>query len=165
MKVLNPTSGFPTWGSSERLRNPQGIWLCRPAGFGHKIFTGLWKQTLHSWRTQTKSCMHRERSSGPAGDWADLPASVGGSPVEVWVGSGSPRGLGHWQQQSLEVLPLAWALLEVTINSTIEPVVSRAGSPQTKQLIGREHRPCRQSDYSFTEHTLPTRARPSFSHC
>jgi len=50
---------------------------------------------------------HGERSSDPTGDRADLPASVGGSPVEVWVGSGSPQGLGHWQQQSLEVLPLA----------------------------------------------------------
>ena len=33
----------------------------------------------------------------------DLPASVGGSPVEVWVVSGSLWGQGHWQQQSWEV--------------------------------------------------------------
>ena len=30
----------------------------------------------------------------------DLPVTVGGSPAEAWVGSGSPRGQGHWQQQS-----------------------------------------------------------------
>ena len=32
-----------------------------------------------------------------------LPASVGGSPVEAWVGRGSLLGLGHWQQLSGEV--------------------------------------------------------------
>ena len=30
-------------------------------------------------------------------------ASVGGSPVEVWVGRGLPQGQGHWQQQSWKV--------------------------------------------------------------
>ena len=29
---------------------------------------------------------------------AKLPVSVGGSPVEAWVGRGSPQGRGHWQQ-------------------------------------------------------------------
>ena len=35
----------------------------------------------------------------------DLPASVGGSPVVAWVGSGSLQGQGHWQQRSWK-LPL-----------------------------------------------------------
>ena len=32
-----------------------------------------------------------------------LPATVEGSPVEVWVVRGSPQGRGHWQQQSGKV--------------------------------------------------------------
>ena len=34
---------------------------------------------------------------------SDLPASVGGSPMEVWVSGGSLWGQGHWQQQSWKV--------------------------------------------------------------
>jgi len=34
----------------------------------------------------------------------DLPASVGGSPVEAWVSKFSPQGRRHWQQQSFKVL-------------------------------------------------------------
>jgi len=32
-----------------------------------------------------------------------LPAGVGKSPVEVWIGRGSPEGWRHWQQQSQKV--------------------------------------------------------------
>ena len=28
-----------------------------------------------------------------------LPASVGGCPVEAWIGRGSPQGWGQWWQQ------------------------------------------------------------------
>ena len=38
VKVLNPTSGFPAWGSSKGTGNPQGIWHWRPAGFDYKAF-------------------------------------------------------------------------------------------------------------------------------
>ena len=30
----------------------------------------------------------------------DIPSSIGGSPVEVYVGSVLPWGQGHWQKQS-----------------------------------------------------------------
>ena len=66
------------------------------------------------------------------------PGSVQGSPAEVWVSIGSPPGLKPWQQQSWQC-PLTEAPLEVTISPTIEPVDSRAGSPQDKQPKGREH--------------------------
>ena len=61
-----------------------------------------------------------------------LPASVGGSPVEAWVSRGSPQGQGSWKQQSWKVL------LGGAIIPTMEPVDSRAGSPQAKQLTGRK---------------------------
>ena len=32
-----------------------------------------------------------------------LLASVGGSPVEAWVGRGSPQGQAHWQHQATKV--------------------------------------------------------------
>ena len=44
-----------------------------------------------------------EKSSDPQETEPKLGTSVGGSPVEVWVGRGSPQGLGHWQQQSEKV--------------------------------------------------------------
>ena len=46
---------------------------------------------------------------------AKLSASVGGPPVEVGVGRGSPQGRGHWE------VPLGINPLEFTINPTIEP--------------------------------------------
>ena len=36
---------------------------------------------------------------------------------------------------------LVWTLLETAINPTTEPVDSKVGMPQVKQLTGREHRP------------------------
>ena len=51
-----------------------------------------------------------ERSSDPTGTESDLPASVGGSHVEVWVSSGLLQGWGHWWQQSGEV-PVGMSLL------------------------------------------------------
>ena len=41
VKVLNPMSGFPTWGSSNRRRNSQRIRLCKLAGFDRRNSTGL----------------------------------------------------------------------------------------------------------------------------
>ena len=52
------------------------------------------KQRLQSWRTQTKFYAYQdieERSSDSIGNWTKA-ASVGGSPVEVWVSRGSLQG-------------------------------------------------------------------------
>ena len=43
VKVLNPISGFPAWGSDKETRNPQGTWPSRPAGLDYKTSTGLEK--------------------------------------------------------------------------------------------------------------------------
>ena len=61
------------------------------------------KQRPHCWRAQTKSCVLQdpeERSSDPTGDWTRPTTTVGGSPMEVGVSSGSSWGQGHWPQQS-----------------------------------------------------------------
>ena len=54
---------------------------------------------------------------------ANLPASAGRSPVEVWVGRGSPQGQRHWLQQPGKV-PLA-----------VNPL---GGLPQAKTLSKME---------------------------
>ena len=46
VKVLGPTTDFPTWESSKETENPQGIWFWRPVGFDYRTYTGLGKQTL-----------------------------------------------------------------------------------------------------------------------
>ena len=48
------------------------------------------------------------------------------------------------------------------MNPSIEPVDSRAGSPQAKQLTRREHSPTHQQIKVLLSMTLPTWARPSF---
>ena len=58
------------------------------------------KERLHFWRAHTKSCAHRDPGEGavtPGNTEPDLPASVGGSPVEVGGGCVSPWGQGHRQ--------------------------------------------------------------------
>ena len=43
MKVLGPTTNFPTWGSSKRTENPQGISIWRQVGFDYRTSTRLEK--------------------------------------------------------------------------------------------------------------------------
>ena len=144
-------------GSKPHVRLPsQGIWQRDWESPGNLTVKAsrLWlqdshmtgKQRPHCSRAQTKSCVLQdpgERSSDPTGDWTRPTTTVGGSPMEVGVSSGSSWGQGHWRQQSWK-MPLVWVLLEVTINPTTEPTDSRAGSPQAKQLTGREHNPTHQ---------------------
>ena len=59
-------------------------------------------------RTHTNSGLHQDpgrRAVTPQETGSDLPASVGGSPVEVWVGSGSPQGKQHWLEHFWKVPP------------------------------------------------------------
>ena len=86
--------------------------------------------------------MSGERNSDSIGDGTRPPASVGGSPVEVWVTGGSPLGWGHWQQQSWKVLLGISPLRELTLSqSGIDP---RAETPQAKQVTRRECSPTYQ---------------------
>ena len=70
MNILNPTSGFPAWGSNKGTENPQGIWPWGWVGFDDGLPEDWGKQRLWSWRAQTKFCAHQEeRSRDPTGDW------------------------------------------------------------------------------------------------
>ena len=55
------------------------------------------KQNLVCTKTRRKGALT------PQDTEPKLPASVEGSPVEVWVGRGSPQGWEYWQQQSGKV--------------------------------------------------------------
>ena len=93
VKVLSPTSGFPTWGSGNGRRNSQRIRLRSLAGFDCRTLTGLGEQKLHSWRAHTKQYAHRDPGEGavtPQETEPNLSASVGGPPAEVGGGCVSP---------------------------------------------------------------------------
>ena len=71
---------------------------------------------------------------------------------------GFTTGTGAWQQQSWKI-PLGGAIIP-----TRDPVDPRAGSPQAKQLTGREpHLSIYNWIKASLSKALPTRARPSFS--
>ena len=62
--------------------------------------------------------------------------------------------------------PFVLALLEAMINSTIDPVDPKAGSPQAKQLTGSATHPSTDNWIkALLRKALPTRVRPSFSQC
>ena len=63
--------------------------------------------------------------------------------MEAWVSRGPTQGWGHWQHQARKVA-LGINSLGGHINLTIEPIGPRAGSPQAKQVPGREFNPTHQ---------------------
>ena len=121
MKVLDPMSGFPVWGSNKGTGNPQGnylegqwVWLQdfhRTGGGGggnkNSNFGGR-KQNLSHTKTQKKGIVTPQKIL------LKLPASVGGSPVGhqgLTTGTGTLaaavwEGL-PWHKPSWR-LPLAW---------------------------------------------------------
>ena len=112
------------------------LWVTHPAGMGfdYRPFRGLGeteapvlrrhKQNFACTKTQRKGTVNPQETE------PKLPVSVGGPPVEAWVGRDSPQG--HWQQQARKVL------------LGISSLDTRAGSPQAKQLPGRECNPTHQ---------------------
>ena len=60
--------------------------------------------------------------------------------MEMWVGSALLQGQSYWQQQSWEA-HVGKILGEVAFSPITEPVDSRTGLPQAKQLRGRERSP------------------------
>ena len=98
---------------------------------------------FHFWGAQTNLVHTRTQGKETVTPWEtepDLPAGVGGSPVEAWVGSGSLWGQGHWQQQSWKV-PLGVSPLGVHHQPYHRAIDSTAGSPQAKPLTGRVRHP------------------------
>ena len=75
-------------------------------GFDSKTSTGLGERENPILESTNKT-LHppklRKGAVTPQETEPKLPASVGGSPVEVSVSRGSPQGQGHWQQHSGKV--------------------------------------------------------------
>ena len=146
MKVLNPTSGLPAWWSDKRIGNRQEIWPWGPVGFDYRTSRGLGEtQTPVLEGTNRILCTQRPRRNDqwPYRRLNQNCLRVGGPPVEAWVSRGSTQGWGHWQHQARKA-PLGINSLGGHINLTIEPIGPTAGSPQAKQLPGRECNPTHQ---------------------
>ena len=72
VKVLSPTSGFPTWGSGNGRRNSQRIRLWRLAGFDCRTSTRLGETETPLLKGTHKvlwALGPGGRSSDPIGDW------------------------------------------------------------------------------------------------
>ena len=144
MKVLNPTSGFPAWGSEKGTGNPQGIWPWGPAEFDYKPSRGL-SETETPVLEGTQKNLHASKPIAKE-QWPHRRLNQNYllvleglyPPVEAWVVRGSPQGQGHWK------IHLEWTLWNLALTLHIEPLDPRAGSPQTKQLPGREYNPTHQ---------------------
>ena len=120
MKVLNPISGFPAWGSNKGTGNPLRIWPWRPEDLITRLSQDWGKQRFQSWRAQqnlawTKT--QRKRAVTPTGEW-----TCGGM---VWQGFTTGMGVPVWEG------PL-WHKPSWQSPLTTQPVNLRLGSPQAK---------------------------------
>ena len=181
MKVLSWGSGFPGWGFGKETGSPQGIWLWRAVGFDYRDFTGLGEAETPLLEG-TKKNLVCTKTQGKGDQWpykrlnqtylleleclqhwhtqhTHTHTHTHTHRVDVWVRSHSLWGRRHWQQQSWKG-PLAWALLEVTINPIIEPIHPRVGSPLVKKL----HSSVDNWIAVLVSIALLTRARPNFPH-
>ena len=138
------------------------IWLQdshRTGGDRDSTF-GVHKQNFAQIRTLGKGAVTPQETE------PDLSGSVGGSPVEVWVSSGSPQGQRHWQQQSWGVPLGKWDFLEVSL--TYHRAWRLQGWVISGQTTNREgaqsHPPADNCIKVWLCPTLPTRTRPSFPH-
>ena len=103
-----------------------GIWLALAEDWG--------KQTLQSWTAETKFCRHQEpekRISDPIGDWTKTTCKYWRASCGDVGQQGLTTGL-----TTLRACPQGWGHQKVSL--PIEPVEPKAGSPQVKQLPGRE---------------------------
>ena len=142
VKILGPTTDFPTWGSDKGTEYPQGIWLWRSAGFDYKTFTGLKKQSLLKGTNKTLSAPRTQEKGAvtPQETEPDLPASVQESPAEAWVNSGLPWSQRHWLQQSWE--PQHAGVSPFWRRLPLMPLPHH--SLASGHITGREHSPTHQ---------------------
>ena len=168
VKVLSPTSAFPTWGSGNGRRNPQRIRLWKLVGFDCRTSTGLGEtETALLEGTHKVLCV-----PGPRGkeQWAHR--RLNQTFLLVLEGLLQRRGVAVAHRgdkdtgsRSSGKYSLAWALQESTISPTKEPVASSAGVPLAKQPPGREPSPTHQQTSGLKFYwALPTRATASSTH-
>ena len=147
---------FPASESDKGTGNPQRTWPGRKVGFqgNRDSSTGGHKQNFAHTKTQRKGAVNPQETE------PKLPASVAGPPVEMWVawvGRGSPQEQGHWKVPlgiNLEFhhqpyqrvhRPHGWV-------ASGQTTTREEGNPANQQILGLSK-------------ALPTRTRPSFSHC
>ena len=168
MKVLSPTSGFPTWGSSNGSRNPQRIRLWRPAGFDCRTSMGLGGNRDSTLGGHTQSTVHT-RTRGKE-QWPHR--RLNQTYLLVLEGLLQRQGVAVAHRRNKDTgsrssgkYSLVRALLESAISPTKEPVVFSAGLSQSKQPPGRELSPANQQTSRLKFYwALPTRATPSSTH-
>ena len=121
VKVLSPTSGFPTWGSGNGRRNSQRIWLWSLAGFDCRTSRGLGEtETPLLEGTHKVLC-----TSGPMGkeQWPHRRLNqtyllVLEVLLQRWGVAVSHRGDKDTDNRSSGKYSLAWALPESAITPT-----------------------------------------------
>ena len=144
VKVLSPTSGFPTCGSSNGRRNSQKIRHWRLARFNCRTLTRLGeRETLLLDGTHKVVC-----ESGPRGkeQWPHRRLNetyllvLEGllQRLEAAVAHHGDKDTGS---RSFEKYSLGKPSWSSATSPTKEPVGSSAGSPQAKQPTGRELSP------------------------
>ena len=162
VKVLSPTSGFPTCGSGNGRRNSQRIRFWRIAGIYCSTSTGLGEtETPNLEGTHKVVCATgpRGKEQGPHRRFNQTYLLVlEGLLQRPWgVGAVAHHGEKDTGSRSSGKYSLAWAFQESATSPTKEPVASSTGSPQPKQPTGREL--SRQVDESFTELCPPEQHR------
>ena len=111
--------------------------------------SGTWLQDFHrTGETDSSPGEHREhrthhapkeRSSDPPGGWSRPTCWCWRVSCDSLDRQWLTVEMGTPAAEVLEVPPLVGAHLGVTMSPTIEPIDSRAGMPQAKQLTGKEH--------------------------
>ena len=133
MNFLNPMSGFPVWGHGRGTGNTQEIWPSGLAGFDYRPSRGL-RETEAPVLEGTNKILHVPGLRGEE-QWPhrrlNLNYLLGAGQQGLTTGTGALR-VALWSKPSSS---------EFAINPTTEPADPRAGSPQAKQLSGRECNP------------------------
>ena len=151
VNVLSPRSGslawvLAMWGEAPRESVFEGQW-----GLITRIPQDWGKQKHHSWSSHTGFHVHQGAgkkvvTSQDTGQ--DLPASIGGTPVDAGDSYVSLWGQGHWRQQFWSALigvsPLGGC--NFLTKTWPHPTACRlsAGTPQDKQATRQEHSPTHQ---------------------
>ena len=168
VKVLSPTSDFPTWESGNGRRNSQRIRLWRLARFDCKTLTRLGETETPVFEGTHKVVC----ASGPRGKEQWPHRRLNQTYLLVLEGLLKRRGIAvahHGDKdtgsRSSGEYSLAWALPVSSISPTKEPVASSAASPQAKKPTGRELSLTYQQTSRLKFYwALPTRGTPSSTH-
>ena len=150
MKLLNPTSVFPAWRANKGLGIPRESGL--EGQWGLTIALPEGKQRLQSWRAQTKFCRHQDKEEDQSPHsrlnqnymlvLEGLLWRCGSAEAHLRDG-GAGRSAYHRTRRTQGCV----ASGETTIREGVQP------NPSADNWIT-----------ALLNKTLPTRARPNFSH-